>query len=154
MDPSNTSHTESAALSLGSDMLPTPAKTPRKKDMCKTSERLQSAARVLFPERLETVEDAMPNKKDRRRRKNVGFSLDSSGEDDDSASRVQIFTDSKEKIPEQDTSKNNPFINQPQIYRPAESQRYPGSRGKKASIKSNPQIEDAFNHEEGMVYVL
>ncbi|KAL8945022.1 MAG: hypothetical protein Q9216_000006 [Gyalolechia sp. 2 TL-2023] len=148
----NLSHVESAAMNLGPDMLPTPAKTPRKKDLRKTAE-LQSAARVLFPERLEKVEDAMPNKKDRRARNNVGFSLDSSADGEDSASRVEIFTDSKEKIPEMDRSENNPFIDQPQMSRSAESRKPFGRRGKKAPVKANSQIEDVFNREEGMVYV-
>lgn len=156
MDPFNTSsnapHAETAASNTAPSMLPTPAKTPRKKDLRKVAE-LQSAARILFPERLEKVEDAMPNKKDRRRRKLVGFSLDSSGEDDDSASRVRIFTDSKDKIPELDTSEDNPFIDRPQICRPPESRKNSGSRGRKPSVSTNPQIENAFNREEGMVYV-
>ncbi|KAL9006344.1 MAG: hypothetical protein Q9188_000880 [Gyalolechia gomerana] len=156
MDPfntsSNASHAESAAMNLGPNMLPTPAKTPRKKDLRKPAE-LQSAARVLFPQRLEKIEDAMPNKKDRRGKKNVGFSLDSFGEDDDSASRVQIFTDSKEKIPELDRSEDNPFIDQPQMSRPAESRKTSGLRERKAPVKANPQIEDVFNREEGLVYV-
>ena len=134
-------------------MLPTPAKTPRKKDLRKTTE-LQSASRVLFPSRLEKVEDAMPNKKDRRGKKNVGFSLDSPGEDEDSAGRIQIYTDSKEKIPELDVGEDNPFIDRPETSRAPEPQKTSGRRGRKAPVQSNPHIEDAFDREEGMVYVL
>ncbi|KAL8944534.1 MAG: hypothetical protein Q9211_000545 [Gyalolechia sp. 1 TL-2023] len=149
---SNASHAESTVTNLGPNMLPTPAKTPRKKDFRKTAE-LQSAARVLFPERLEKIEDAMPNRKYRRGRKNVGFSLGSSGEDEHSSGQVQIFTDSKEKIPELDRGADNPFIDRPQMSGPEESHRTSGPRGRKAPVKVNSQIEDVFNREEGMVYV-
>ncbi|KAL8813642.1 MAG: hypothetical protein Q9200_000124 [Gallowayella weberi] len=134
-------------------MLPTPAKTPRKKDLRKTAE-LQSAARVLFPTRLEKVEDAMPTKKGRRGRKNVGFFLDGSGEDDESTSRIQIFTDSKDKVPELDMGEDNPFIEKPDMTTSHEPIKETGRRArKKGQIKSNPQIEETFNGEEGMVYV-
>ncbi|KAL8719472.1 MAG: hypothetical protein Q9225_003522 [Loekoesia sp. 1 TL-2023] len=143
---------EQGVANLGPNMLPTPAKTPRKKDLGKTAE-LQSAARVLFPSRLEKVEDAMPNKKNRRGKKNVGFSLDSSSEEEDPAGRIQIYTDSKEKIPELDMSEDNPFIDRPETSRVPEPHKSIGRHGRKAPVKTNPHIEDAFNREEGMVYV-
>ncbi|KAL8869436.1 MAG: hypothetical protein Q9174_004269, partial [Haloplaca sp. 1 TL-2023] len=87
-----THQAEQKALNLGPAMLPTPAKTPLKQDPRKATE-LQSAARVLFPVRHEKVEDAMPRTKGRRGRKNVGFSMDNFGEDEN----IQIFTDSKDK---------------------------------------------------------
>ncbi|KAL8843303.1 MAG: hypothetical protein Q9170_000161 [Blastenia crenularia] len=132
-------------------MLPTPAKTPRKKDR-KIAE-LQSTARVLFPSRLEKVEDAMPNKRDRNGRKNVGFSLDSPGEDEDPATRIPIFTDSKEKIPELDMSEDNPFVDKIETKRHPAAHRTNGHRGKKAPVRASSYIEDEFNREEGMVYV-
>ncbi|KAL9598376.1 MAG: hypothetical protein Q9219_004538 [cf. Caloplaca sp. 3 TL-2023] len=135
------------------NMLPTPAKTPRKKDIQKSSE-LQSAARVLFPSRLEKVDDAMPNKKYRRGRKNVEFTLDSSGEDEDSAARIQIFTDSKERIPELDLSAENPFTDRSDTISHFEHPENTGRLGKKTSERMNPHVQDAFNREEGMVYVL
>lgn len=144
---------EQSALDLAPSMLPTPAKTPRKQDLRKTSE-LQSAARVLFPTRLEKVEDAMPTKKGRRGTKNVGFSLDSSGEDDET--KIQIFTDSKDKIPELDVGDHNPFVDNPETGRLPDTHKGTGRKGRKAKgeVKTNPHIKNAFNHEEGMVYVL
>ncbi|KAL8706046.1 MAG: hypothetical protein Q9201_000868 [Fulgogasparrea decipioides] len=141
-------------FNAGSNMLPTPAKTPRKKDLRKTSE-LQSAARVLFPSRLEKAEDAMPSKQVRRGRKNVGFSLDDSGEDEDANGRIQIFTDSKEKIPELDLGDHNPFLDNPDTAGAPESHKTTRRSGRKSKghVKTNPHIQDAFNHEEGMVYV-
>ncbi|KAL8769990.1 MAG: hypothetical protein Q9209_004237 [Squamulea sp. 1 TL-2023] len=133
-------------------MLPTPAKTPRKQDLRKATE-LQSAARVLFPTRLEKVEDAMPSKKGRKGKKNVGFSLDSSGEDQEPTNRIQIFTDSKDKVPELDLGEDNPFIEKPKTIISPELTKISTRRGRKSQVKSNPHIEEAFSHEKGMVYV-
>ncbi len=101
----------------------------------------------------------MPTPRKRGRKRHVGFSLDSSLEDDDADSegKIQIYTDSKEKIPELDMSEENPFIDRPQqevsFNEPRKTR---GSRKRKvASItSSNPDIEEAFDREEGMVYVL
>ncbi|KAL8853512.1 MAG: hypothetical protein Q9221_001671 [Calogaya cf. arnoldii] len=152
LNSNDPSFPEQGSLHPTIGMLPTPAKTPRKQDLRKSTE-LQSAARVLFPTRLEKVEDAMPTKKGRRGRKNVGFSLDSSGEDEESTNAIQIFTDSKDKVPELDLGEDNPFIEKPKTVISPEPTKTSGRRGRKSQVKSNPQIEEAFNHEEGMVYV-
>ncbi|KAL8782507.1 MAG: hypothetical protein Q9213_005310 [Squamulea squamosa] len=156
MDPSLNSNEpllrEQGSLNPTLGMLPTPAKTPRKQDLRKATE-LQSAARVLFPTRLEKVEDAMPSKKGRRGRKNVGFSLDSSGEDQEPTNGIQIFTDSKDKIPELDLGEDNPFIEKPKTIISPEPTKASTHRGRNSQVKSNPHIKEAFSHEEGMVYV-
>lgn len=145
-------------LNLAANMLPTPARTPRKQDKRKASE-LQSAARILFPGRHEKVEDAMPTAKGRRGRKNIGFSLDSSGEDDGVKDPIQIFTDSKDRYPELDPGHHNPFLEKSDKSESAEPRaphKVRGRRGRKTKgqVQTNPHIKDAFNHEEGMVYVL
>ncbi|KAL8904301.1 MAG: hypothetical protein Q9207_003365 [Kuettlingeria erythrocarpa] len=144
---------EPGTLHLGPYMLPTPAKTPCKKDLRKTAE-IQSAARVLFPIRLENVEEAMPTKKSRRARKNVGFALDGPGENEEPDSRIQIFTDSKEKLPELDLSESNPFIDRPGETESLEPQNSTGRRGRSTPVKTDAHIENTFNHEKGMIYVL
>ena len=75
----------------------------------------------------------------------------------DSQDRIQIYTDSKEKIPELDMSEDNPFLDRPeQEIPPQEPRKTRGSKKRKAPsiTTSNPDIEEAFDHEEGMVYVL
>lgn len=146
-------YSEPGTLHLGPYMLPTPAKTPRKKDLRKTAE-FQSAARVLFPTRLENVEEAMPTKKSRRARKNVGFSLDGPGENEQPESRIQIFTDSKEKLPELDLSESNPFVDRPGETESLEPQKSTEHRGRSTPVKTDARIENTFNHEKGMIYVL
>ena len=145
-------------LSLTANMLPTPAKTPRKKPVQPAV--VQAAARVLFPSRPDTVEEAMPNPRKRRNKRHVGFSLYSSMEDDGDAgsgNQIEIYTDSKDKVPELDLSEDNPFYEQ-QTHTTvvAEPYRMKGSKKRKVEhiIDASAEIEEAFNREEGMVYVL
>ncbi|KAL8793007.1 MAG: hypothetical protein Q9195_004411 [Heterodermia aff. obscurata] len=135
---------------MGASMLPTPAKTPRKKH----SQAANGIGRVLFSVRPDTVEEAMPiPRKNKRNRRHVGFSLDSEAE---SEGGIQIFTDSQDKIPELDLSEANPFIDHPMKRDPPET-----SSKAKVSNKRKPQsesvsketIKEAFDHERGMVYV-
>ena len=146
------------SFSLAANMLPTPVKTPRKKPVQPTV--VQSAARVLFPSRPDTVEDAMPNPRKRRNKRHVGFSLYSSMEDDDdegSENKIEIYTDSKDKVPELDPSEDNPFNDQhAQTVASAEPHKAKGSKKRKAehSVDASTEITEAFNREEGMVYVL
>ena len=146
------------SLNLAVNMLPTPAKTPRKKFVQPAA--VEKAARILFPSRPDTVEDAMPNSRKRRSKKHVGFSLYSSVEDDGdlgSENKIEIYTDSKDKVPELDPSEDNPFYDRhDQTVDYADPQKRKGSKKRKAehSIDASAEIEEAFNREEGMVYVL
>ena len=158
-DPTNNAQTKPGqAQATGASALPTPVSIPRKKAVPRNL--VDSTARVLFPSRTDAVDDSMPTpRKNRRGKKNVGFSLYSSMEDDGTSSedRIQIFTDSKDKVPELDMSKDNPFIERPQEQSPQpEPVKSRSSRRKRSSphIQSNPQIEEAFNRDQGMVYVL
>jgi len=97
-------------------------------------------------------------RKNKRTKRHVGFSLDSSLEDDaGSEGGIKIYTDSKDTIPELDRSEENPFIDHPLNHDPPESNRKPkASKKRKAQPETinKHEIEEAFNHEEGMVYVL
>ena len=74
-----------------------------------------------------------------------------------SETQIEIYTDSKDKVPELDPSEDNPFYDQ---Y--AQESASPGPHKKKGSKKrkaehsldASTEIEEAFNREEGMVYVL
>ena len=132
-------------------MLPTPAKTPRKKQI----QNKNSMSRVLFPVRPDTVEEAMPTpRKNKRNKRNVGFSLDSDAE---SEGGIHIFTDSQDKVPELDLNEDNPFIDRPLKRHPPKVSSKPKA-SKKRKAESEPITEDtiknAFDHERGMVYVL
>lgn len=131
-------------------MLPTPAKTPRKRAL-HSEASLQPTARVLFPGRPATIDEVTPRKA-RRTTKNV-YSLNSFEEAGESSEKIEIFTDSKERIPTADEDEENPFLTKK-------------SKGKgKAKAKATPQrprkkdarteeMEEAVNREEGMIYLL
>jgi hypothetical protein len=129
-------------------MLPTPAKTPRKRVL--HSESLKSTARLLFAPRP-TIEEATPRKA-KKFSKNV-YSLNSFEEDGDS-SKIEIYTDSKERIPtaDEDDDEENPFV----------IKKGKGKAKSKAKAKPTPQrkqdakaeeMEEAVNREEGMIFL-
>lgn len=132
-------------------MLPTPAKTPRKRTL--HSESIKSTARVLFPPRPATIEEVTPRKA-RKFTKDV-YSLNSFEETGES-SKIEIYTDSKERIPtaDEDDDEENPFV----------IKKGKGKGKGKAKAKAAPQrrkkdakteeMEDAVNREEGMIFLL
>ena len=138
-------------------MLPTPVKTPRKKPVQPAA--VNATARVLFPVHP-IEEDAMPTPRKRRNKREVGFSLYSSMDDEEDASsegKIQIYTDSKEKVPELDTTEDNPFYEKPQEHAPPpEPRKGRSGRKRKAApiIEDRKEVKEALNREEGMVYVL
>ena len=135
------------------NMLPTPAKTPRKKTV---QAGLSSTARILFPNRPDNAEEAMPTprKNVRKTRKHIGFSLESFAEDGDAASEgsIEIFTDSKEKVPELDESEDNPFYVKPG-QEPVTTVRSSKRRKVSGNVNDSAELEDP-TREDGMVYVL
>jgi hypothetical protein len=114
-------------------MLPTPAKTPRKKPV----DNVDSTARVLFP----------PLSGQKKKRKQTGFSLDSFTEDPSQGESIQIYTDSRDRIPEVDESEANPFYNKPSANTSARSCR-------RKTRSRDKEVDEALNRDDGMVYVL
>ena len=104
---------------------------------------LVTAARVLFPHRPETVDEVMPTPRKRARQ---GLSLESFTANEGGHAEIQIFTDSKDKIPEIDASTENPFY----------STKAAGTRKKtpKKDLDHNKEVQEALERDEGMVYVL
>lgn len=156
-DSSKPPSDQQSSTNMGANMLPTPAKTPRKKRI--SAPALASTARVLFPARPDTVEDAMPAVRKRgRNKRHVGFSLDSHEEDDavHSEGNIPIFTDSKEKVPELDLSEDNPFYDNPLHADPSRYTSRPRVSGRKKSTGNTkyPEEMEAFKRGEGMLYVL
>jgi hypothetical protein len=122
-------------------MLNTPAKTPRKRK----DANLNGTARLLFGDN-EGLLAPTP-------RKNRNSRLDpfSMLEDDDvraGSSNIQIYTDSKERVPCLDDDESNPFL--------TKTASKPGTRSKAKKRKSarDVQMEEAAKNDEGVVYVL
>ncbi|OAA63851.1 hypothetical protein ISF_04560 [Cordyceps fumosorosea ARSEF 2679] len=128
--------------SRSSGMLPTPSKTPSKPANEKTAAEIATFARNLF-----SSDDSAPKRKPR--------SYSGLGMDSFTAKRgdepIEIFTDTKDSIPEIDTSDANPFAG-PSKQETATSPRR--SRRKIAIPGEGSQsLEDAMHREDGMVYV-
>ncbi|KAH0559769.1 hypothetical protein GP486_003720 [Trichoglossum hirsutum] len=140
---------------FGHGMLPTPAKTPKKRHALPVA-GLGSTARVLFPSRPQTIEEAMPSpKKSRRGKKHSGLGLHSFSDslnDDDGEEKIEIYTDSKEKIPEMDMSDDNPFISRPGQATAAEDARS-FRRRRKGQTDSSHDVEESLGRDDGMYYV-
>jgi hypothetical protein len=126
-------------------MLQTPAKTPRKRA---ANGGINGTARVLFPGRPVNVEDAMPAPKKGRKSKTFNpFSIPEEGEAVGSSSKIEIYTDSKERVPTRDDDDGNPFL--------SKNAAKPNKRQKsKARTEQETMMEQATRSEEGMVYVL
>ena len=152
LDPAKHPSLQQPTINAAAGMLPTPAKTPRKKSVAPAA--VNAAARVLFPARPDSIEDAMPTPRKRKPKRHVGFSLYRSMEDEDQApeDKIEIYTDSKDKVPELDASEDNPFYEQPVQHPPPPEPTK--SRKRKASHNiDNDEVHQAFKRDEGMVYV-
>ncbi|KAL4780211.1 hypothetical protein BJX76DRAFT_338573 [Aspergillus varians] len=115
-------------------MLPTPAKTPRKKPV----DNAGSTARVLFPSQSGQ----------KKKKKQTGFSLDSFTDDPSQGDSIQIYTDSRDRVPEVDESEENPFY---QKQKPSTNTNTRPSRRKTTS--RDQEVDKALKREDGMVYV-
>ena len=140
--------------STNPNALPTPASLPRKKQV--PNREVEAAARVLFPTQPETLGEAMPtSRKNRKSRRQVGFSLYDDGRAS-SEEKVQVYTDSRDKVPEAGPHEDNPFLGRDQPDPPpaGPATGRPSRKRKEPHVNPNPQIEQVFNRDEGMVYVL
>ncbi|KNG85125.1 hypothetical protein ANOM_007095 [Aspergillus nomiae NRRL 13137] len=133
-EPSNSTrplHAFRTTMSQG--MLPTPAKTPKKKAVGDVG----STARTLFPP---------PSGRTKRSKKYTGFSLDSFDDNAQGGSDIQIYTDSRDRIPEPDESEDNPFCK-----KPTAPTRF--SRRRAEQSKRDKEVDESVKRDDGMTYV-
>jgi hypothetical protein len=127
-------------------MLPTPSETPRKRPL-QTEASLKSTARVLFPARPATIDEVVPTPRKKRNTKNL-FTLESfANASDEPAEKIQIYTDSKERIPERD-EEDNPFI----VKKGKAKAKATPQKPKRIDARAE-QMKQATDREEGMVYL-
>lgn len=139
-------------------MLPTPVKTPQKK----MPPKVRGAARALFQDATHNVpapqELAPSPRRSRRNKRYNGFSLESfSVEDGGGQGQIQIFTDSRDALPQLDTSISNPFMTRAVNAEDSSTRKVPGTvkrRKVSGQNRMDPQVEEAIRKDEGMVYVL
>jgi hypothetical protein len=129
-------------------MLPTPAKTPRKRRI----EDVSSTARVLFPtNRPSTIEEAMPTPRKSRKTKNL-YTLESfAGQMDEITEKIPIYTDSKERVPTPGAVDDNPFLTKKG--KGKGKARVLPQKSKKTVDRKTAKMEQAVDRDEGMVYL-
>ncbi|KAF5848998.1 hypothetical protein GGP41_010096 [Bipolaris sorokiniana] len=135
----------SATMAPG--MLPTPAKTPRKRRV----DDVSSTARVLFPtNRPSTIDEAMPTPRKSRKTKDL-YTLESFAKHmDETTEKIPIYTDSKERIPTPGAqTEENPFLT---TKGKGKAKRAPQKAKKTLDMKS-AKMEEAVDRDEGMVYI-
>lgn len=152
------SRAESSLKPLGFDpraMLPTPLKTPRKRP-AESEAALSSTARVLFPSRPTNVEDVMPSP--RKTRKGNRFSLALSSHEEvgggvAASSKIQIYTDSKERVPSVGDEEENPFLSK-NAKPHSRKARANFIKRRKSDEERAEEMEEAARNDEGVIYVL
>ena len=135
-------------------MLPTPAKTPKKRPT-ETAPAIKAIARNLFPVHSGTNEEIMPSpKKNRGRKRYTGYTLDSfeAVEED---MPIPIYTDSHDRVPEVDMSQDNPFFGQGSVAH-LEPSKVRASKRRKIMVpgEGEQSIEDLEQRKDGMIYTL
>ncbi|KAL1836929.1 hypothetical protein VTJ49DRAFT_4490 [Mycothermus thermophilus] len=132
----------------GAGMLITPAKTPQKPPNEKVTAKVKSVARNLFHDDAEEAIVRSPKKMASPTNNPDSFYCGEAAE-----TSFEIFTDSHERIPEVDTSSDNPFY-VTQTTAPPE----PPRRRSKRNLVTIPgegkvTVEEAVRREDGMLIV-
>lgn len=133
-DPADEASSDKAVKSFGN--LITPAKTPRKKAV----DAPGSTAQQLFP-----------TGSTKKTKKYTGFTLDSFHEDPEpNSSKIEIYTDTRDRIPQVNNSESNPFI--------STSKPKPATRRRKVTAEADKADDidprEYANRKDGMLYVL
>jgi hypothetical protein len=125
-------------------MLPTPAKTPRKKAV----RDVGHTAKVLFASNAEEQHT-------KKGKKFTGFSLDSFHEEpDQNLEKIEIFTDSRDKIPKLDEGEDNPFCSKADNINTPVATSSSTIKRRKLEVKRTKEVEEALGRDDGMIYVL
>ncbi|GIJ87652.1 hypothetical protein Asppvi_006562 [Aspergillus pseudoviridinutans] len=145
------SHTQQRPLqkyrpTMTDGMLPTPAKTPRKKAVG----AIGDTARTLFP-----AAQSSASSRSKKPKKDTAYSLDSFIDNATrGSSQIQIYTDSRDRIPEIDESEGNPFYKK---HNHQESTSHVTARASRRSrreeMKRDQEVDEAIKRKDGMVYV-
>ncbi|ROT34855.1 hypothetical protein SODALDRAFT_320969 [Sodiomyces alkalinus F11] len=139
-----------ASITRRSGMLPTPVKTPKKPPTEAQAASIQAVARNLFSGDDDTARLQSARKK-RVPKKYTGISMDSF-KAEQVEEPIQIYTDSRDRVPEVDTSAENPFYGNNETARPE-----PRLRRSKRNVvvpgEGSQDIDEALEREDGMVFV-
>jgi hypothetical protein len=137
---------DAQTASSDTQMLPTPAKTPRKQPDAKAEAASRAVARNLFGSDADIL--ATPQKKAKRY---IGLSMDSFRAEEVEED-IEIFTDSRDRVPEIDNSADNPFYGDHAVAEASVRR----SKRKQVVIpgESKQTVEDAVKRSDGVLVVL
>jgi hypothetical protein len=124
-------------------MLPTPSKTPKKRNAASMS----STARVLNFQPY-SPNDVMPSPRKMKKsshKSSRGFDLFEAGSSG-SQEQIQIFTDTNARVPELDGSDDNPFLG-PRQTRSSRPQR-------RVQTEEDERFNERAERDEGVMYIL
>ncbi|RMZ71503.1 hypothetical protein GMOD_00006624 [Pyrenophora seminiperda CCB06] len=134
------------ATAMAPGMLPTPAKTPRKRRV----DDVSSTARILFPtNRPSTIEEAMPTPRKSRKTKSL-YTLESFADQmNENTEKIPIYTDSKERVPTPGAQTDeNPFLS-----KKGKGKAKAAPQKSKKFDKRTAKMDQAVDRDEGMVYI-
>ena len=110
---------------------------------------MSSTARVLFPSRPATIDEVVPTPRKSRKTKNL-FTLESFAEHaDENVEAIQVYTDSKERVPTPGVEDENPFLTKKGKGRDKAAPQKP----RKSVDAKTQKMNDAVDRDEGMVYI-
>jgi hypothetical protein len=133
--------------------LPTPSKTPSKKHAPNRAS-ISSTSRVLFLNRPSTVDEAMPTPRKNKYTRRLG-GLDGSSDDPegDAADKIEIFTDSVDRVPTKDDHEDNPFVARDE-QEPVEQPKRSSTKRRRGQSSSDQRMDERVKNGEGLIYVL
>ncbi|KAI1268008.1 hypothetical protein F5Y18DRAFT_377123 [Xylariaceae sp. FL1019] len=126
--------------------MPTPAKTPRKQPDAKLEVASRAVARNLFATEADILS---PKKKSRKSYSGIGLN---SFIAEDVEENIEIFTDSIDRVPEVDTSAENPFYG-PGSTAPEEPTKRRSKRKITIPGEGKKPVEEVVGRDDGMLYV-
>ncbi|KAF5019440.1 hypothetical protein F66182_8548 [Fusarium sp. NRRL 66182] len=134
-------------------MLPTPSKTPQKPPSEKKKAQMESVARNLFNS---NADEAISTPKKRGPKKYTGISMESFAAEE-IEDPINIFTDSRDRIPARDENEENPFLvsNKPSHSEAskAESTKRHDKRKVRVPGEGTKTIDELVNREDGMPFM-
>ncbi|KAI5866372.1 hypothetical protein GGS23DRAFT_556798 [Durotheca rogersii] len=138
-----------ATSSRSAAMLPTPVKTPQKQPDEKSKANVRAIARSLFAE-----PDIVPSPKKRKTKKYTGLSLESFRAEE-VEEPIEIFTDTRDRIPEVGATSDNPFYDDNAAALAASEPSKKRGRQMQITIpgEGKQTIEEAVRRSDGIVSV-
>ncbi|KAL1958260.1 hypothetical protein VTO42DRAFT_4768 [Malbranchea cinnamomea] len=152
----NTAEPTNQSINITAGMLPTPAKTPRKKTISDPG----LASRALFTSRSNTLQSEGLAPKRTKGKKFSHFSLESFHSDLEEPNQhppLEVYTDSRDRIPKVNQRMDNPFLRKATkgagSMDGADDTINKERKVASEEIKRDKEVEKAIHRDDGLLYV-